>query len=53
MQTAGRQVVLLTGEIADPRPAYAAADVVVGQGGSALRGMAFGKPLVVVGEGRF
>ena len=47
---AGRQVVLLTGEIADPRPAYAAADVVVGQGGSALRGMAFGKPLVVVGE---
>ena len=50
---AGRQVVLLTGEIADPRPAYAAADVVVGQGGSALRGMAFGKPLVVVGEGGF
>ena len=50
---AGRQVVLLTGEIADPRPAYAAADVVVGQGGSALRGMAFGKPLVVVGENGF
>jgi glycosyltransferase involved in cell wall biosynthesis len=50
---AGRPVVLLTGEIADPRPAYAAADVVVGQGGSALRGMAFGKPLVVVGEGGF
>lgn len=47
---AGRQVVQLIGEIADPRPAYAAADVVVGQGGSALRGMAFGKPLVVVGE---
>ena len=50
---AGRTVVLLTGEIADPRPAYAAADVVVGQGGSALRGMAFGKPLVVVGEEGF
>jgi glycosyltransferase involved in cell wall biosynthesis len=50
---AGRTVVLLTGEIADPRPVYAAADVVVGQGGSALRGMAFGKPLVVVGEDGF
>jgi glycosyltransferase involved in cell wall biosynthesis len=50
---AGRQIVLLTGEIADPRPAYAAADVVVGQGGSALRGTAFGKPLVVVGEDGF
>jgi glycosyltransferase involved in cell wall biosynthesis len=48
-----RQVVLLTGEMTDPRPAYAAADVVVGQGGSALRGMAFGKPLVVVGEDGF
>jgi hypothetical protein len=33
----------------DPRPAYAAADVVLGMGGSALRGMAFGKPLVVQG----
>jgi glycosyltransferase involved in cell wall biosynthesis len=50
---AGRRVVLLTGEIADPRPAYAAADVVVGQGSSALRGMAFGKPLVVIGEEGF
>jgi phosphatidyl-myo-inositol alpha-mannosyltransferase len=27
--------------------------VIVGQGGSALRGMAFGKPLVVVGEDGF
>jgi glycosyltransferase involved in cell wall biosynthesis len=51
--SAGRHVVLLTGEISDPRPAYAAADVVVGQGGSALRGMAFGKPLIVIGEGGF
>lgn len=50
---AGRQVVLLTGEIADPRVAYAAADVTIGQGGSALRGMAFGKPLIVVGERGF
>ncbi|TCO65146.1 glycosyltransferase family 4 protein [Actinocrispum wychmicini] len=50
---AGRTVVRLTGEIPDPRPAYAAADVIVGMGGSALRGMAFGKPLVVVGEQGF
>lgn len=50
---ARRTVVRLTGEVADPRPAYAAADVIVGQGGSALRGMAFGKPLVVVGEQGF
>jgi glycosyltransferase involved in cell wall biosynthesis len=52
-QTAGSRVVLLTGEIDDPRPAYAAADVVIGQGGSALRGMAFGKPLIVIGEDGF
>jgi glycosyltransferase involved in cell wall biosynthesis len=52
-QTAGARVVLLAGEMADPRPAYAAADVVIGQGGSALRGMAFGKPLIVIGEGGF
>ncbi|WP_020668516.1 glycosyltransferase [Amycolatopsis nigrescens] len=50
---AGREAVLLTGEVADPRPAYAATDVLVGQGGSALRGMAFGCPLVVVGEQGF
>jgi glycosyltransferase involved in cell wall biosynthesis len=50
---AGYDVVLLAGEMADPRPAYAAADVLVGQGGSALRGMAFAKPLVVVGEAGF
>jgi phosphatidyl-myo-inositol alpha-mannosyltransferase len=50
---AQREVVLLTGEISDPRLAYAAADVTIGQGGSALRGMAFGKPLIVVGERGF
>ena len=49
----GRAIIGLTGQIDDPRPAYAAADVVVGQGGSALRGMAFGKPVVVVGEDGF
>lgn len=49
----GRVVIVLTGQLADPSPAYAAADIVVGQGGSALRGMAFGKPLIVVGEDGF
>ncbi|MBB3041942.1 glycosyltransferase [Nocardioides soli] len=49
----GRPVVVLPGAIDDPRPAYAAADVVLGMGGSALRAAAFGKPLVVQGEGGF
>lgn len=49
----GRNAVVLVGEISDPRPGYAAADVIIGQGGSALRGMAFGKPLVVIGEDGF
>jgi hypothetical protein len=50
---AGRRAVVLTGEVADPRPAYAVADVVLGMGGSALRGLAFAKPLVVQGEEGF
>lgn len=50
---ADRTVVLLPGAMMDPRPAYAAADVVLGMGGSALRGMAFGKPLIVQGERGF
>jgi glycosyltransferase involved in cell wall biosynthesis len=49
----GRQAVVLTGEMTDPRPGYAAADIIIGQGGSALRGIAFGKALVVIGEGGF
>lgn len=49
----GRNVVVLVGEMSDPRSGYAAADIIIGQGGSALRGMAFGKPLVVVGEDGF
>jgi glycosyltransferase involved in cell wall biosynthesis len=49
----GRPAVILTGELLDPRPAYAAADIVVGMGGSALRGMAFSKPVVVVGKHGF
>jgi glycosyltransferase involved in cell wall biosynthesis len=49
-QRAGRRAVVLTGELTDPRPAYAAADVVLGMGGSALRSLAFAKPLIVQGE---
>ena len=49
----GRRAVILTGQRVDPRPAYAAADIVIGMGGSALRGLAFAKPVIVVGEGAF
>jgi glycosyltransferase involved in cell wall biosynthesis len=49
----GDDVVVLTGGLVDPRPAYEAADVMFGMGGSALRSMAFGKPLVVFGERGF
>ncbi len=50
---AGQAVVTLAGLKTDPRPAYAAADIVVGMGGSALRAMAFAKPVVVQGEHGF
>lgn len=50
----GRRAVIMAGPLTDPRTAYAAADVVIGMGGSAARGLGFGKPLVVSGErGRF
>lgn len=45
----GRPAIVFTGQRADPRPAYQAADLVLGMGGSALRGLAFGKPVVVHG----
>ena len=45
----GREAVLVTGQMPDPRGAYAAADIVLGMGSSALRGLAFGKPVVVHG----
>ena len=48
-----REAIQLLGAMIDPRPAYAAADVVIGMGGSALRGMAFGKPVIIVGERNF
>lgn len=46
----GEDRILMTGEQQDPRWAYDIADVVLGMGGSALRGMSMGKPLVVQGE---
>lgn len=49
----GRQAVIMTGAMYDPRPAYAAADVALGMGGSALRALAHGKPLIVLGENGF
>lgn len=51
--TLGREAVVCVGALRDPRQAYAAADFVVGMGGSALRAMSFGKPVVVVGEHGF
>ena len=45
--------VVLTGQLMDPRPAYAAADVVLGMGGSILRALAFAKPAIVLGEDGF
>jgi len=49
----GRDAVRFVGALADPRPAYAAADLVLGMGGSSLRAMAFGKPVIVQGERGF
>lgn len=49
----GREAITLTGAMLDPRPAYAAADITIGMGGSAMRGLAFEKPTVVVGENGF
>lgn len=49
----GRKAIILHGAMTDPRPAYAAADIVLGMGGSALRGMAFGRPVIVTGDRGF
>jgi glycosyltransferase involved in cell wall biosynthesis len=49
-EAAGRQLVRFVGAMSDPRPAYAAADVVLGMGSSAARALAFGRPLIVQGE---
>ncbi|MEU3848032.1 glycosyltransferase [Micrococcus terreus] len=44
-----RRAVVLTGELEDPRSMYDLADIALGMGSSALRAMAFGKPLIVQG----
>lgn len=49
----GWEAVLLPGPLQDPRPAYDAADIALGMGGSALRALAHGKPLIVLGVGGF
>ncbi|MCR2793558.1 glycosyltransferase family 4 protein [Microbacterium sp. zg.Y625] len=49
----GPGTVVLTGRLDDPRPAYAAADISFGMGGSALRALAYGSPLIVQGEHGF
>lgn len=49
----GHEVVTLVGEISDPREFYDSADIAIGMGASALRSMAFSKPLLVQGEGGF
>ncbi len=49
----GRRVVFTPGVLPDPSAAYAAADVVLGMGGSVLRGMAFAKPAIVLGAHGF
>ncbi|MCU1271968.1 MAG: hypothetical protein JWN74_3262 [Acidobacteriaceae bacterium] len=48
-----RELVILAGAALDPRCAYAAADVVVGMGSSALRALAHAKPVIVQGERGF
>jgi glycosyltransferase involved in cell wall biosynthesis len=49
----GRPAVVLTGALHDPRPAYDAADITLGMGGSSLRALAHGKPLIVLGQRGF
>ncbi|MBP2291425.1 glycosyltransferase family 4 protein [Azospirillum rugosum] len=49
----GRSAVVLTGPLDDPRPAYAAADIVIGMSGSVMRAMAIGKPVIIQGWSGF
>ena len=49
----GRDAVVLTGALNDPRPAYSGADLTLGMGGSAIRSLAHGTPLIVIGERGF
>lgn len=49
----GRAVIRPVGFQLDSAPVYAAADIVLGMGSSAIKGMAHAKPLVVHGEAGF
>jgi glycosyltransferase involved in cell wall biosynthesis len=49
-EAVGRLAVRFVGPMANPRPAYAAADVMLAMGSSAARSLSFGKPLIVQGE---
>jgi len=49
----GYQLVRVAGAMIDPRDAYEAADIMLGMGSSALKAMAFGKPLIVQGTDGF
>ncbi|WP_236557323.1 glycosyltransferase family 4 protein [Arthrobacter sp. 9AX] len=49
----GREVIRVLGNVLDPRAIYDAADIVLGMGSSALRGMAHAKPLIVQGRSGF
>ncbi|TQS91535.1 glycosyltransferase [Arthrobacter sp. TS-15] len=49
----GRVVIRVEGLVLDPRMIYDAADVILGMGSSALRGMSFRKPVVVQGADGF
>lgn len=46
----GREAVWFSGNAVDARTFYAEADIILGMGGSAARALAFGKPLVAIGE---
>lgn len=48
-----REAVVLTGSLLDPHAAYSAADIGIGMGGSALRALAHGSPVVVQGDRGF
>ncbi|MFR0636622.1 glycosyltransferase [Arthrobacter sp. LS16] len=45
--------IITCGRMSDPRGAYAAADIMLGMGGSALKSLSFAKPLIVQGENGF
>lgn len=49
----GRNAVVLSGALQNPRPAYGAADIVLGMGGSGIRALAFNQPVIVLGDGNF